>query len=61
MSTKIAVIPGDEIGPEITAATLRCLVAIRATIVAADRVTPDLGGHGDTMFITDAIIDRLRG
>jgi isocitrate dehydrogenase (NAD+) len=33
--------------------------AIRATIVAGDRVTPDLGGHGDTVSIADAIIERL--
>lgn len=33
--------------------------AIRTTIVAGDRVTPDLGGHGDTMSFADAIIDRL--
>jgi isocitrate dehydrogenase (NAD+) len=33
--------------------------AIRETIVAADRVTPDLGGHGTTISITDAIIERL--
>lgn len=34
--------------------------AIRATIVAGDRTTPDLGGHGDTVSIADAIIDRIR-
>ena len=34
--------------------------AIRATIVAGDRLTPDLGGHGNTLTIADAIIDRLR-
>lgn len=34
-------------------------MAIRATIVAGDRVTPDLGGHGDTMSFADAIIDQL--
>jgi isocitrate dehydrogenase (NAD+) len=39
------------------AAKLRA--AIRATIVAGDRVTPDLGGHGDTISIADAIIERL--
>ncbi len=33
--------------------------AIRATIVAGDRITPDLGGHGDTVSFADAIIDRL--
>lgn len=35
--------------------------AIRNTIVAGDRVTPDLGGHGDTVSITDAIVERLEG
>ncbi len=34
--------------------------AIRETIVAQDRVTPDLGGHGNTLSITDAIVERLR-
>lgn len=33
--------------------------AIRTTIVAGDRVTPDLGGHGDTLSFADAIIERL--
>jgi len=33
--------------------------AIRETIVAGDRTTPDLGGHGDTVSITDAIVERL--
>jgi len=37
----------------------RLRAAIRATIVAGDRVTPDLGGHGDTVSIADAIIERL--
>jgi isocitrate dehydrogenase (NAD+) len=37
----------------------RLRAAIRATIVAGDRVTPDLGGHGDTLSFADAIIDRL--
>jgi isocitrate dehydrogenase (NAD+) len=35
--------------------------AIRDTIVAGDRITPDLGGHGDTVSITDAIVERLKG
>jgi len=34
-------------------------LAIRETIVAGDRVTPDLGGHGTTDSIADAIVDRL--
>jgi len=37
----------------------RLRTAIRETIVDADRVTPDLGGHGTTTSIADAIIDRL--
>jgi isocitrate dehydrogenase (NAD+) len=37
----------------------RLRTAIRETIVNADRVTPDLGGHGTTTSIADAIIDRL--
>lgn len=45
------------LGMEDRASKLR--VAIRTTIVAGDRVTPDLGGHGDTMSFADAIIDHL--
>jgi isocitrate dehydrogenase (NAD+) len=33
--------------------------AIRETITAGDRTTPDLGGSGHTDSFTDAIIDRL--
>lgn len=33
--------------------------AIRQTIAEGDRVTPDLGGSGQTETITDAIIERL--
>lgn len=33
--------------------------AIRDTIAAGDRVTPDLGGTGNTVSITDAIVERL--
>jgi isocitrate dehydrogenase (NAD+) len=33
--------------------------AIRETIGAGDRVTPDLGGKGNTVSITDAIVERL--
>lgn len=35
--------------------------AIRQTIAAGDRITPDLGGHGTTVSITDAIVERLQG
>ena len=34
--------------------------AIRATMAARDRVTPDIGGTGTTDSFADAIIDRLR-
>lgn len=34
--------------------------AIRDTIGAGDRVTPDLGGKGNTVSITDAIVERLQ-
>ncbi|MBS0591040.1 MAG: isocitrate dehydrogenase [Proteobacteria bacterium] len=34
--------------------------AIRATIAAKDRVTPDLGGSGTTEGFADALIERLR-
>ncbi|MBT8061818.1 MAG: isocitrate dehydrogenase [Gammaproteobacteria bacterium] len=33
--------------------------AIRATLAAADRVTPDVGGSGSTESMADAIIERL--
>lgn len=35
--------------------------AIRDTIAAGDRVTPDLGGQGNTVSIADAIVERLQG
>ena len=38
----------------------RVRVAIRATIAAKDRVTPDLGGSGTTDSFADALIERLR-
>ena len=34
--------------------------AIRATMAARDRVTPDIGGSGTTDTFADAIIERLR-
>ncbi len=37
----------------------RLRAAIRATLVARDRVTPDLGGDGTTRGFADAIISRL--
>ena len=35
--------------------------AIRATLAAHDRVTPDLGGSGSTETFADAIVERVRG
>lgn len=37
----------------------RVRVAIRATLTARDRVTPDLGGTGTTDSFADALIERL--
>jgi len=37
----------------------RLRVAIRTTIAAKDRVTPDLGGTGTTNTFADALIERL--
>jgi isocitrate dehydrogenase (NAD+) len=37
----------------------RLRAAIRATMAAKDRVTPDLGGSGNTSAFADAIISRL--
>ena len=33
--------------------------AVIDTVQAKDRVTPDLGGTGNTMSIAEAIMDRL--
>ena len=35
--------------------------AIRATLEAHDRVTPDLGGNGTTQTFADALVERVRG
>jgi isocitrate dehydrogenase (NAD+) len=35
--------------------------AIRATLEAHDRVTPDLGGSGTTESFADALVERVRG
>jgi len=35
--------------------------AIRATLEAHDRVTPDLGGSGTTESFADALVGRVRG
>ncbi len=44
---------------ELTDQAQRLRKAIRETIAAGDRVTPDLGGTGTTQTIADAIIERL--
>jgi isocitrate dehydrogenase (NAD+) len=49
----------DHIGNPQEAARLRA--AIRATLAARDRTTPDLGGSGSTQAFADAIISRLDG
>lgn len=41
------------------AEALRLRSAIRATLEARDRVTPDLGGEGTTTSFADAIISRI--
>ncbi len=38
----------------------RVRTAIRATMTARDRVTPDLGGNGTTDSFADALIERLK-
>jgi isocitrate dehydrogenase (NAD+) len=38
----------------------RVRTAIRATMEARDRVTPDIGGNGTTDSFADAVIERLR-
>jgi isocitrate dehydrogenase (NAD+) len=38
----------------------RLHAAITASIAAADRTTPDLGGSGNTETFTDAIIERIQ-
>jgi len=47
----------DHLGHPADATRLR--VAIRATLQASDRTTPDLGGSGTTQTFADAIISRL--
>ncbi|MBS0570351.1 MAG: isocitrate dehydrogenase [Proteobacteria bacterium] len=39
----------------------RLRAAIRATLAARDRTTPDLGGSGTTETFADALIERVRG
>ncbi len=47
----------SHMGMEDLARSLR--TAIRETLKAGDRVTPDVGGRGSTQSMTDAIIERL--
>jgi len=44
----------------LNAQALRLRTAIRATVTAKDRTTPDLGGSGTTETFADAIIEHLR-
>jgi isocitrate dehydrogenase (NAD+) len=39
----------------------RLRTAIRATLAAKDRTTPDLGGSGTTDTFAEALVERLRG
>jgi isocitrate dehydrogenase (NAD+) len=49
----------DHLGNADQAQRLRS--AIRATLAAKDRTTPDLGGSGSTETFADALIERVRG
>jgi isocitrate/isopropylmalate dehydrogenase len=49
---RICVLPGDGIGPEVTA------VAVIA-VLEAGPVTPDLGGRATTGHVADALLGRL--
>src|SRR5690242_5201056 len=40
---------------------IRIRHAIRATLEAHDRVTPDLGGNGTTETFAEALVERVRG
>ncbi len=39
----------------------RLRLAIRETIIAKDRITPDLGGNGNTQGFAEAIAERMQG
>jgi isocitrate dehydrogenase (NAD+) len=45
---------------DMTAKAARIRDAIRATLEAHDRVTPDLGGSGTTASFADALVERVR-
>ncbi|MGH8125413.1 MAG: isocitrate dehydrogenase [Rhodanobacteraceae bacterium] len=44
---------------DMTAKATRIRNAIRATLAAHDRVTPDLGGNGSTATFADALVERV--
>ncbi|HEU0276435.1 MAG TPA: isocitrate dehydrogenase [Rhodanobacteraceae bacterium] len=46
---------------DLRAKAARLRAAIRATLEAHDRVTPDLGGTGTTETLTAAVVERVRG
>ena len=48
----------DHLG--MTDIALKIRKAIRETLSAQDRVTPDLGGHGSTDSFADALVERVR-
>ncbi|MGH8190092.1 MAG: isocitrate dehydrogenase [Rhodanobacteraceae bacterium] len=45
---------------DMTGKATRIRDAIRATLAAHDRVTPDLGGDGNTASFADALVERVR-
>jgi isocitrate dehydrogenase (NAD+) len=45
---------------DMTAKATRIRDAIRTTLAAHDRVTPDLGGNGTTESFTEALLERVR-
>ncbi len=49
----------DHLGMTVKATKIRG--AIRATLAARDRVTPDLGGAGTTETFADALVQQVRG
>jgi isocitrate/isopropylmalate dehydrogenase len=51
-SYRIAVIPGDGIGREVTPAAMRVLAEGRIR-------TPDLGGGHDTAQMTEAVVEKI--
>ena len=61
MSTKLAVVPGDGIGPEVVAEGLKVLDAV---LPGVERTTYDLGAAGYARTgeaLPDGVVDELRG